>query len=309
MAQIEITVSGRIPKYFFGVLNEKYRSEVKDALQYCSEDIKTENDFLNLVFALTLDGFNDSQEALFNAISKEDLEKLPNFNELVNNFIESGEGHFQMIDWLFDYPNIRDYGFYYGISLFEDDAYITIKNSETDEVLTEETRLSDFISSGQEQIWAEEVKEGYEGYEDLQKINQLKSENPKFGFSEDDYFNWRKNELGSIFLSDRLSYPVFVKFTEAHPKEQQVTIYFDDITDWTFFIDTEEEDFDFKKITFVSYPGAEDFRNSACDIVFSHIFYNNQIIEPEENQIRDKGITLLYGESRGLERLDFFLYG
>jgi len=84
MAQIEINVSGRIPKYFFGVLNEKYRDEVKESLQYCNEDVETENDFLNLVFSLTLDGWDDPKEALFNAISKEDLEKLPNFNELVN---------------------------------------------------------------------------------------------------------------------------------------------------------------------------------------------------------------------------------
>ena len=73
MAEIEINVSGRIPKYFFGVLDEKYRDEVKEALQYCNEDVETENDFLNLVFNLTLDGWGDPKEALFNAISKEDL--------------------------------------------------------------------------------------------------------------------------------------------------------------------------------------------------------------------------------------------
>ena len=80
MAEIEINVSGRIPKYFIGVLDEKYRDEVKEALQYCNEDVETENDFLNLVFNLTLEGWGDPKEALFNAISKEDLEKLPNFN-------------------------------------------------------------------------------------------------------------------------------------------------------------------------------------------------------------------------------------
>jgi hypothetical protein len=42
MAQIEITVSGRIPKYFFGALNEKYREEVKQ-VQYCNdEEIETD---------------------------------------------------------------------------------------------------------------------------------------------------------------------------------------------------------------------------------------------------------------------------
>ena len=306
MAQVEITVSGRIPKYFFGVLNEKYRDELKEALQYCSDEIETENEFLEKILNLTLEGWGDSQEELFNIISRENLEKLPNFNKLVNNFIEDDEGHFQMIEWLFDFPNMREYGSYYGLSFFEDDAYITIKNSETDEIITEETRLSDFISGEGEKIWAEDVEEGGEEYDDVLRIKELKAENSSFGFSEDDYFSWYKNELGSTFLSDELSYPDLVKFTEENPREEQVTIYFDDITEWTFFIDTEDEDFDFKNLTFVSYPGAEEFRNS--DIVFSHLFYKNQQIEADENWIRDKGITLLYGESRGLERLDFFLY-
>jgi len=307
MAQVEITVSGRIPKYFFGVLNEKYRDELKEALQYCSDEIETENEFLEKILNLTLEGFGDPIEELFNIISKENLEKLPNFNELVNYFIEENEGHFQMIEWLFDFPNMSKYGSFYGLSLFEDDAYITIKNYENGKIITEETRLSDFISGEGEKIWAEEVEEGGEGYDDVLRIKELKAENPSFGFSEDDYFSWYKNELGSTFLSDGLTYPDLVKFTEENPREEQVTIYFDDITEWTFFINTDDEDFDFKNLTFVSYPGAEEFRNS--DIVFSHLFYKNQQIEPEENWIRDKGITLLYGESRGLERLDFFLYG
>jgi len=33
------------------------RDEVKESLQYCNEDVETENDFLNLIFSLTLDGW------------------------------------------------------------------------------------------------------------------------------------------------------------------------------------------------------------------------------------------------------------
>ena len=97
------------------------------------------------------------------------------------------------------------------------------------------------------------------------------------------------------------------EFTESNPIGDQVTIYVDDITTWTFYIDTEDEEFDMKNLTFVSYPGAEEFRNSACEVVFSHLFYKNELINPDENWIRDKGITLMYGESRGLDRLDFFI--
>ena len=310
MPQIEINVSGRIPKYFFGVLNEKYRDEVKEALQYCNEDVETENEFLEKVFALTLDGWEDPKEELYNVISKEDLEKLSNFNELITDFIENGGGHFEMIDCLFDSISMHKYGSNYGISFFEDDSYITVTNVDTDEVLVEETKLEDFISGGEETMWAEEVEEDGEGYEDVKRINEFKSTNSDFGFDpEDEYYTWHKNELGSTFLSTNLLYPELDEFTNAHPIEEQVTIYFDDITTWSFFIDTEDEEFDFKNLTFVSYPGAEEFRNSACEIVFSHLFYKNELINPEENWMRDKGISLMYGESRGLDRLDFFING
>ncbi len=306
MAQVEINVSGRIPKYFFGVLREEYRDEVKEALQYCNDDIETENDFLNLIFSLTLDGWNNPQEALFNAITKEDLEKLPKFNELVNDFIETGGSHFEMIDCLFDNPDLGKYGSYYGISFFESDAQISVLVD--DETLIEETSLEEFCNG--ETFWAEDVEEGTEEYNDVQRINEFKSVNSEFGFdTEDDYYSWNKNEQGATFLSCELMYPELEEFTESNSREEQVTVYFDDITTWTFYIDTEDEEFDMKNLTFVSYPGAEEFRNSACDIVFSHLFYKNELIQPDENWIRDKGITLMYGESRGLDRLDFLLHG
>ena len=308
MAQIEINVSGRIPKYFFGVLNEKYRDEVKESLQYCNENVETENDFLNLVFSLTLDGWDDPKEALFNVISKENLEKLPNFNELVNDFIENGGSHYEMIDCLFDHPDLTKYGSYYGISFFEDDARISIVDVENDQTLVEETSLKDFVSG--ESFWAEDVEEGTEEHKDVQRLNEFRSVNSDFGFETDgDYYSWNKNEAGAIFLSSELMYAELDDFTESHPREEQVTIYFDDITTWSFYIDTEDKEFDMKNLTFVSYPGAEEFRNSACEVVFSHLFYKNELINPDENWIRDKGITLMYGESRGLERLDFFING
>ena len=306
MAKIKINVSGRIPKYFFGVLNEKYRDEVKESLQYCNDDVETENDFLNLVFSLTLDGPNEPKEELFNVISKEDLEKLPNFNELVNNFIENGGSHFEIIDCLFVNPDLTKYGSYYGISFFENDARISMVNVENEQTLVEENSLKDFVSG--QSFWAEEVEEGTEEHKDAQRLNEFRSVNSDFGFQTDgDYYSWNKNEAGATFLSSELMYPELDEFTQSHPREEQVTIYFDDITTWSFYIDTEDEEFDMKNLTFVSYPGAEEFRNSACEVVFSHLFYKNELINPDENWIRDKGITLMYGESRGLDRLDFFI--
>jgi len=305
MAQVEINVSGRIPKYYFGVLKQEFRDEVKEALQYCHEDIETENDFLNLIFSLTLDGLDDPQEELFKAISREDLEKLPNFNELVNNFIDEGGSHFEMIDWLFDNPELDKYGSYYGISFFENDSRISVLVD--GETLIEEVSLKEFCNG--ETFWAEEVEKGSEEYGLVKRLNEFKSVNSEFGFEpEDDYYSCSKNESGAVFISCELEYPELREFTKSHPKEEQVTIYFDDITTWTFYIDTEDEEFDMKDLTFVSYSGAEEFRNSACEIIFSHLFYKNGLIQPDENWLRDKGISLMYGESRGLDRLDFLLY-
>jgi len=305
MAQVEINVTGRIPKYFFGVLNEKYRDEVQDALEYCSEDVETASDFLNLIFSLTLDGMSDPQEELFNAISREDLENFPNLYELVIDFIENGGSHFEMIDQLFDSPETYKYGFSQGISFFEEDAQISvIVDGKT---LLEEVSLEDFTKNS-ETIWAEEVDEESEEWEDFQKIKELKESNTDFGFSSEDDFNWYKNERGSIFLSDYLEYPSLEKFIDENSYEDGVTIYFDDIVTWSFFIQT-EDDFDMSNLIFVNYPGAEEFRNSSTEIIFLHMFYKNELIRPEENYHRDKGITLLYGESRNVESLDFFLKG
>jgi CxxC motif-containing protein len=305
---VKIKLSGRIPKFFFGVLREEYRDEIKEALQYCSDDVQTENDFLNLVFALALEDSEDAQDALFNVISREDLENLPNFNELVNEFVEDGGNHFYMIDRLFDYPNMNQYGSNYGISFFEDNAQISISDMNSDEVLVEKTSLEEFISGGQDVIEAEEVEENSEEYENLKKLNALKDANPEFGFSQDNYFRWHKNEYGSVFLTDGLEYPELDEFSSSNSSDEQVTIHFDDIVTWSFYIDTKGEKFDMKNLTFVNMGRSDEFRDSE-NIVFSHLFYKNELVEPEEDWHRDKGITLMYGTSREYNTLDFFIKG
>jgi len=312
MARIRIELTGRIPKYFFGALKEEYREEIKTALQHCNkEEVESESGFLEKIFALTLDGWNNPKEELYKAIAKEQLEKLPKFSELVNDFIENGGSHFEMIDCLFDSIDMAKYGSIYGISFFEDDAYITVSDYESNKVILEQTKLADFILGGPDDgIWAEDVQEGTEAHQELSRLKEFRTKNDEFGFDpEDGYFSWYKNKLGCTFLATGLKYSELVEFTNIHPKEEQVTIYFDDTTTWSFIVDTENEEFDFKNLIFVSYLGADEFRNAARPIVFSHLFYRNDLINPEENWLRDKGISLMYGEKRGMERLDFFIYG
>lgn len=309
MALFEIQVSGRIPKYFFGTLMKEFRDELSLAVELCKgENVEDENDFLNLIFNLPMDGPGNHVEELFNEISREDLAKLPNFNRVVNEYIEEEFGHYIMMEALFNYPEYRSlgYGTFTGISLFEDDATIAVYDYDGNEVMSE-TSLSDFME-GDGGGNTDEIEEGDDGYEDLLKIRKIKDVNPDFGFSTGDseYTHWNINEHGCKFVDDELEYPGLVKFDNENGREYGVTIYFDDITTWSFMVETGDEEFDFSKITFVGYPGSHEFRGN--DVAFSHVFYREELLDMEENWHRDKGIELKYGESRGLERLDFFLY-
>ncbi len=310
MGLFEIQVSGRIPKYFFGTLMKEFRDELSLAVELCKgENVEDENDFLNLIFNLPMDGPTNHLEELFNEISREDLAKLPNFNRVVNEYIEEEFGHYIMMEALFDYPDYRGvgYGTFTGISFFEDDATIAVYDYDGNEVMTE-TNLSDFIeetSSGS----TDETEEGDDSYEDLLQIRKIKEANPNFGFStgDNEYTYWGKNEHGCKFINDQLEYPELIKFDDNNDRDNGVTIYFDDITTWSFMVETGEEEFDLSKITFVNYPGSNDFRGN--DVIFSHVFYGEELLDMEENWLRDKGIEMKYGKTRGYERLDFFLYG
>jgi len=299
--QVEVVVSGRIPKYLFGVLQEKYRDEVRQGLELCkNEDVTTVSDFINLIFSLTLECFNDPQEELFNSISKEDLAKLPNLNELVNDFIENGGSHFEMIDCLLDYPQ-EGYGFSSGcVSFFEDDATISI--SVDDNFLVKGVTLKEFANC-EEGGNSEDDKETPE----FLRVKELvENSNAQFILShpDDGAPSWGINEQGSMFLNDWPTFDNWEQFCDGNDKDYGVTIYFDDITNWSFYF--EAENFELKDLTFVNNNNAEEFRNSSY-IIFSYLFYKNEQIEPSEEWIRDKGITLKYGDDHR-ETLGFYLY-
>lgn len=75
---------------------------------------------------------------------------------------------------------------------------------------------------------------------------------------------------------------------------------------YNFYIDCEEE-FDMSNLTFLNYSFAQKFRNTASEVIFSHLFYKNKLIEPGENTISFDSHILMYGESRCGDGLEFFL--
>jgi len=311
MGLFEIQVSGRIPKYFFGTLMKEFRDELTQAVELCKgENVEDENDFLNLIFNLPMDGPGNHVEELFEEISRDDLAKLPNFNRVVNEYIEEEFCHYIMMEALFDYPEYRNngYGTFCGISLFEDDATISVYDEEGLAVF-EETRLSDFIEGGEDNISNEETEEGDNRFDQLVQIRKIKAANTNLGFSEgeNEFTYWFTNEHGCKFISDSMSYPKLEEFLKENDKEQGLTIYFDDITTWSFMVETEDDEIDMSKLSFVSYSGSQEFRGN--DVLFSHVFYGEELLDMEENWHRDKGIELTYGKSRRYETLNFFLYG
>ena len=79
----------------------------------------------------------------------------------------------------------------------------------------------------------------------------------------------------------------------------------DDISEFSFCLDV--EDFDIKKLTFVRFTSADEFRGlGGVDVAFNYVFYNNEPVIPDESWLRDKGITLFYNSE---DSLDFLLNG
>lgn len=314
MAQVELNITGRVPKYFFGALKEKYRPELNEATQYFRRYLN-ENDFLNLIFNASLSNSEESKKEIFDVIDPINLRKIPNFNNLIENLISKDLSHFEVMEELFYSPETDMYGSPLGMLFFEEHTKISIvsvfgshRNTVTPvSSILQEMHLKEFATC-EDSYWSESLNDET-GYTYFNKIKDLKSKNLFFGFTNDDEFGWYKNSWGSTFLSTDLYFNNLIKFSESHADEYQVTILFDEVVNWFFYIETDNEEFDFKNLTFVNNNKAGEFRGSSKDVIFSHLFYKNEIILPDENYIKSKGISLMYGDERGWETLDFFLNG
>jgi hypothetical protein len=297
MKEVVVKISGRIAKYFFGSLREDYYLEMQEALQYCSDDVETVSDLTNLIFSLSLDNWGMSPiENLYNGISRENLEKFSKLTELVDWILDEEPGHYALIDDMFDYAGQNSERTH--VTFFEDDAYITV--TVDDEEILSEQNLEEFTS-----ITSSGNIEDNEGSQEHNNIKTMLEKHEDFEFSE--VYGWDSNEHGSIFITDWFSPNDLNTFNESTDSDKQVTILFDDITEWEFFTETEE--FDFKDLTFLGFSNASDFRDSSCNQIFNYLFYKGELMGKQENWIRDKGITLTIGESRRYDTLDFLING
>ncbi len=299
MKGIEVNLKGRIGKYFFGALRVDYFSEMQEALQFCTEDVNTVSSLASLIFRLSLDNLNDPFEALYNGISRKNLEKFPKLTELVDWIKKEECGHYPVIEDMFEYASQNSEKSI--VSFYENDATITV--TVNGEKLIVEQKLGEFAESSGEGNIEDNI--------DSQEYKSLKSlieNNADFGFSSlEDFYGWDINKQGAMFINDWFRPKELVDFVDNTDKERQVTIYFDDITDWTFY--AKDEEFNFKNLTFTAYSCAEDFRQSRCETIFNYLFYKGKLMDKEEKWAGDKGITLTIGDERGMDKLSFLING
>jgi hypothetical protein len=295
---VEITLRGRIPKYFFGLLKDDFRDEVQSIIRMSIPGISNEQTLLTAILKTTLEDYEDDRAYLEDLLKRDEIKnQCPNLVALYQEIEEYNLDHFGLYEALFDTADYWPGGTGF-VSFFEDDCKISI--SVNGKSTVKEISLGEFaeISSGYH------TENGPEN--DIEKSihTRLKdfiaSNMHDFGLSEDMGVNC--NKLGVMFAEEWFVPPVL---EDVCDRKYNVTIQHDDIIDYTFYIET--ENFDFKKLLFLTFANYSDFRDNSSTTFANYIFYDNEIITPDETWHRDKGIELEY-EPRGTS-LDFLING
>jgi hypothetical protein len=289
--EVELKLSGRIPKYFFGKLKEKYKNEISEIIKCCHEDIKTEQNLLEKFLELT-HTFNLGE--FFNCvISEENLAKFPNFKDAYETISNENANHYRLIEIMFE----SDYQFGEMV-FFESDAHIEVLiNGDT----KWEGSLEEFNtieSSGNMEENAED--------NDAEEIRQLAAANVNFDMYTD-YCDWNRNKLGCLFLCINIKPEELKKLSES---KNEVMLFLDEINEYCFYLG-EIENFKMNKLTFASHEYAHQFRitekklHDSCVPIFNYVFYDKECIKPDQNITEDMGARLYYNNSW----LDFLMNG
>jgi hypothetical protein len=289
--EIVIEVSGRIPKYFFGSLKEDFQEEIKNVLEYCSDELSTEEEFLQILLRMTLEDKESAREDFFSYIEESDLEdNFPNLHRLVVEMDEYDYDHFELYEELFDTAEYWDGGTGF-VTFFESDANIRILIDNKE--IVQKQNLSLFFKS---------VENGNTEEGPTSKLVELFIENniDHWGLSES--LSFTKNSQGCFLIDDWFSPQSLSDLSEL---DNLVTIEHDDIITYSYAIFS--SDFKFEDLLFLGHSNYSDFRDSSEDTLFNFLFYKNEIITPDESWERDKGISLKFKPK--FESLNFLLNG
>jgi hypothetical protein len=289
--EVVIEVSGRIPKYFFGSLKEDFQEEIKNVLEYCSEELSTEEEFLQILLRMTLEDKESAREDFFCYIEESDLEdNFPNLHRLVVEMEEYDYDHLALYDELFDTAEYWDGGTGF-VSFFESDANIRILIDNKE--IVKKQNLSSFFKS---------IENGNTEEGPTSKLVEsfIEKNIDHWGLSES--LSFTKNSQGCYLIDDWFS-PQSLSDLSEH--DYLVTIEHDDIITYSYTILS--SDFKFEDLLFLGHSNYSDFRKSSEDTLFNFLFYKNEIVTPDESWERDKGIVLKFKPK--LESLDFLLNG
>jgi len=296
--KVEIILSGRIPKYYFGRLKESFQDEFQEVLLMADESIETEQDFLKLLLGTTLEDKESERENFTELIPLEELEeKCPNFYSLYQEILDYDLDHFGLYDALFDTAEYWAGGNGF-ITFFEDDCsfQLLINGKE----VIKNSNFGDFSKSVKSYHTEEAPVDEFEKNISKSLRAFIQQNSNEFGLPDD--LGVGINKEGIMFCESWFTPP---SFEEICDRDFSVTILHDDIIEYTYFL--EVENFDLTKLLFLAHANYGDFRGNSLTTIANYLFYDNEIVLPDENWHRDKGIELEY-ESRDIN-LDFFLNG
>lgn len=300
MQEVIITISGRIPKYFFGCLKKKTKSEAQKLINDSNVEIEDMQEFLSLFTAMSMENSEEAKSDFKDRIKGfEKFEKhCPELFSIMEEIESVGMGHFRMYELLFDTPRDWEGGNAY-MSFFEDDAAITVQ---VDGVKIVDTiLLKDFSQSVFGFNTGDEPSN--ENEKNLGKWIKAFAKKNKKAFGLGDEIGASVNAQGARFMELWFTPPALDTFAS---KDDQVVIEHDDIIDYNFQF--EAEAFSFDDLAFLAHANYGDFRGSACPTIANYVFYKHELLIPDETWHRDKGITLTYA-SDGLDTLTFLLNG
>jgi hypothetical protein len=286
--KVNITISGRISNYMFGILGDEAYAECEKAISYATDDIETMADFVKMYYETTLyDG--DGMEIFLENMDMEQFNSnCPLLSEFLNNVKEGNASHLQFYEEILDMS-------WEQVNIIEDDALITITVDEK-EIISAQT-LKDFLGEI-EQIFDEE-----DDPKTIAKAREFWAKNgAEFEMEDSDEFQVSKATNGVLLFNEWIQ-PT--RLTDYKTRERNITVEHDNIVDFDYYFDA--VDFDVSKLAFLKFANATDFHESGPEYIGSYLSYNNDIIEPDQNIHRDKGFTIHYEPT--FQSCDFLLLG
>ncbi len=286
--KVNITISGRISNYMFGILGDVAYAECEKAISYATDDIETMADFVKMYYETTLYDGDGMKIFLENMDMEQFNSNCPLLSEFLNNVKEGNASHIQFYEEILDMS-------WEQVNIIEDDALITITVDEK-EIVSAQT-LKDFLGEI-EQIFDEE-----DDPKTIAKAREFWAKNgDEFEMEDSDEFQVSKATNGILLFNEWIQ-PT--RLTDYKTRERNITVEHDNIVDFDYYFDA--VDFDVSKLAFLKFANATDFHESGPEYIGSYLSYNNDIVEPDQNIHRDKGFTIHYEPT--FQSCDFLLLG